>query len=104
MSNEYNDAVDFEAGKTEHIEFTASESEISLPVEVNNGKWALKDRLKSKVLWAAIVGCIVTIFSVFDVWEKIGITSEQFSETIGAIGGLLAAFGILNDPNNREGF
>lgn len=67
-------------------------------------KWALRDRLRSKVLWAAVVGCIMTIFSVFGIWGKIGITSEEFSQVVGAIGAVLAAFGVFNDPTNREGF
>lgn len=67
-------------------------------------KWALRDRQKSKVLWAAIIGCIMTVFSVFGLWEKIGITAEGFKELAGAIGAVLAAFGIINDPTNKEGF
>jgi uncharacterized membrane protein len=68
------------------------------------GKWALRDRLKSKVLWAAIVGCIITVFSAFDIWSKIGITAEGFREIAASAGAVLAAFGVLNDPTNREGF
>ena len=67
-------------------------------------KWALRDRQKSKVLWAAIVGCIMTVFSVFGMWEKIGITAEGFKEIAGAVGAVLAAFGVFNDPTNKEGF
>lgn len=71
---------------------------------MNENKWALRDRLKSKVLWAAVVGCIMTIFSAFGLWDKIGITAAGFSEVVAAIGAVLAAFGVFNDPTNREGF
>ena len=72
--------------------------------EVNEGKWALRDRLKSRVLWASLIGCLCTIFSVFGIWDKIGITAAGFNEVIAAIGTMLTAFGVLNDPTNREGF
>lgn len=68
------------------------------------GKWALRDRLRSKVLWASVVGCIMTVFSALHLWDKIGITAEGFSEIVAAVGAVLAAFGVFNDPTNREGF
>jgi len=71
---------------------------------MNGKKWELKDRLRSKVAWAAIVGCIMTMFSVFGVWDKIGITIDGFKEIVASIGAVLAAFGVFNDPTNREGF
>jgi len=67
-------------------------------------KWALRDRLRSKVAWAAIVGCIITIFSVFNVWDKIGITVTGFREIAASVGAVLAAFGVFNDPTNRDAF
>lgn len=90
-----------EGKEAEKIDFTFSSTDADVPVE---SKWALKDRLKSPVLWSALVGCVATIFSVLGIWEKIGITSEQFSNIVGAIGVMLTAFGVINDPNNREGF
>lgn len=67
-------------------------------------KWALRDRLRSKVLWAALVGLIIVVISELGLWEKIGITAEGFSRIMEALGAVLAAFGIFNDPTNREGF
>ena len=74
------------------------------PTPNNDGKWALRDRLRSKVLWAAVIGCIMTVFSAFGVWERIGITADGFREVVAAVGAVLAAFGVFNDPTNREGF
>ena len=71
---------------------------------MKQNKWALRDRLKSRVLWAALAGCLMTVCSVFGVWERIGITAEGFREIIAAVGAVLAAFGVFNDPTNREGF
>lgn len=67
-------------------------------------KWALRDRLRSRVLWAAICGCLITVFSAFDLWSKIGITADGFREIAASVGAVLAAFGVFNDPTNREGF
>lgn len=102
MSDKINlDTVDFEAGKNAvPVEFVAPKEND----EPTGGKWALRDRLRSRVLWASLIGCLITIFSVLGVWEKIGISSEQFSEVIGAVGGVLAAFGIFNDPTERGAF
>lgn len=67
-------------------------------------KWALRDRLRSKVLWAAVIGCIITVISAFDAWQYIGIDADGFREIVAAVGAVLAAFGVFNDPTNREGF
>ena len=69
-----------------------------------NGKWALRDRLRSRVLWAALAGCLMTVCSGFGVWERLGITAGGFREIAAAVGAVLAAFGVFNDPTNREGF
>ena len=67
-------------------------------------KWAMRDRLRSKVLWASILGCVITVLSAFDIWSKIGITAEGFREIAASVGAVLAAFGVFNDPTNREVF
>ena len=72
--------------------------------ETQVNKWALRGRLRSKTAWAATVGVIIVVFSVFNIWEKIGITVEGFREIATAIGAMLAEFGVFNDPTNREGF
>ena len=98
-----NDRIDFTAEQTASTtEFNVAYENSEDPVPVS--KWALRDRLRSKVLWAAVVGCIMTVFSALHIWEKIGITAEGFSEIVAAVGAVLAAFGVFNDPTNREGF
>ena len=91
-----------EGKEAEKIDFTFSSAEADMPLE--DEKCTLRERLKSPVVWSAFVGCIITIFSVLGIWEKIGITSEQFSNIVGAIGTMLTAFGILNNPTSREEF
>ena len=66
--------------------------------------WALRDRLRSKVLWAAVLGGVMQLFSALGLWAKLGVTAEGFSEIMVAAGAILEAFGVFNDPTNREGF
>ena len=70
----------------------------------SENRWALRGRLRSRVLWAAVVGCIITVLSALNLWEKIGITADGFREVVGAIGAVLAAFGVFNDPTERGRF
>ena len=93
---------DFEEPPT--IEEVYENAPASEPAPKASGKWALRDRLRSKVLWAAIVGCIITVFSVFDIWSRIGVTAEGFREIAGSVGAVLAAFGAFNDPTSRKVF
>ena len=79
------------------------DEEIVLTVE-ETSEPVRQNRFKSKALWASIIGLIVTVFSVFNVWQKIGIDSEAFSAIVAAVGSVLSAFGIFNDPTNKEGF
>lgn len=98
-----NDKIEFSTEQTASTtEFNVAYENSEEPAPVN--KWALRDRLRSKVLWAAVIGCIMTVFSALHLWDKIGITAEGFSEIVAAVGAVLAAFGVFNDPTNREGF
>lgn len=74
------------------------------PAAADGSKWAMKGRLNSRVLWSAIVGLIVTLASAFNLWDKVGLTSEAFSGIMAAVGAVLAAFGVLNNPTDSEGF
>jgi len=67
-------------------------------------KWALRDRLRSRALWAALAGLLITILGAFDVWDAIGITEPELKGILTAIGSLLAAFGVFNDPTERTRF
>ena len=75
-----------------------------VPKQPETNRWALRDRLRSKVLWAAVIGCIMTVFSAFGVWERIGITADGFREVVASVGAVLAAFGVFNDPTERGRF
>lgn len=56
-------------------------------------------RLKSKVVWLAVVAQIVLIIAVFS-----PATSETVKQIATPIVEILTLFGILNNPTNRGGF
>lgn len=80
------------------------EPEASEEPEKQENKWALRDRLRSRALWAALAGLIITLLGAFDVWDAIGITAPQIKEILSAMGAVLAAFGVFNDPTERDRF
>ena len=100
--------IDFTQSETESTEvFNANyendgEQKTETSKKVN--KWALRGRLRSKVLWVAVLGGVIQIFSAVNLWAKIGITAEGFRELMVGVGAILEAFGVFNDPTNREGF
>jgi uncharacterized membrane protein len=67
-------------------------------------KWALRDRLRSKVLWVSVISEIAQIVEIIIQWVKYGITPSSVEVFLLAALGIFTAFGILNDPTNREGF
>lgn len=68
------------------------------------GQWALRGRLRSKVAWEAIASLIMAVLSAWGLWEKIGITEDWFKVVTATLFGVFAAFGVFNDPTNKEGF
>lgn len=71
---------------------------------MENKEIITQSRWRSPVVWTSIVSLIIVVFSVLNLWDKIGITVDGFREIVGAIGTVLAAFGIVNDPTKKNGF
>ena len=72
--------------------------------EKTANRWALRDRLRSKVLWLSVIAEVVKIAEVVYQWIKYGITPEGIEIVLLAVLAVLSIFGIVNDPTNREGF
>lgn len=61
-----------------------------------------QSKWKSKVLWLAVGSQVVSIlllFGVFDVGQ-----SELVNQVISGMLQILVLFGVLNNPNDAEGF
>lgn len=67
-------------------------------------KWAMKGRLRSWALWVSVLGALGIILDNLGVFARLGIDGERWTVLVNAVGGILVAFGILNDPTNREAF
>ena len=64
----------------------------------------IRDRLKSWAVWLSVLGAVGMILNYLGVFEKIGIDSMTWDVCVNAIGSLLIAFGILNNPTDRYNF
>ncbi len=67
-------------------------------------RWALRDRLRSKVLWAAVVSELISIGYNLYQCIQYGFTENLLKMIAMSLLGILTIFGILNDPTNKEGF
>ena len=64
----------------------------------------LKERLKSWAVWVSVLGALGVIFNTFGLFELMGIDSKTFDMVVNAVGTILIAFGILNNPTDKTGF
>lgn len=62
----------------------------------------MQNRFKSWALWMSVAGALWTILAAFGLPEKIGITSDIWNTVLNAIGGILIAFGIVNNPTDAN--
>lgn len=61
-----------------------------------------QNRIKSPVLWAALVAQILSILVLLDVIAPT--QSETINAVVAAVLQMLVAFGVLNNPENKTGF
>ena len=63
-----------------------------------------QNRFKSWALWVSVAGAVWIILSAFGLPEKWGIAETTFKTVLDAIGTILIAFGICNNPTDQENF
>ena len=63
-----------------------------------------QNRFKSWALWVSVAGALWVIASTFGIPEKIGISESTFTKVLDAVGSILIAFGICNNPTDKENF
>ena len=61
-----------------------------------------QNRLKSPVVWAAVVAQILTVLIVLDVINVA--QQETINQVVAAVLQLLIAFGVINNPRDAENF
>lgn len=61
-----------------------------------------QNRFKSWALWVSVAGALWVIASAFG-WDKlIGIEESTFKTVLDALGTILIAFGIVNNPTDSQ--
>ena len=63
-----------------------------------------QNRFKSWAMWLSVAGAVWVIMSAFGLPEKWGFDRGTFDSVLNAIGAILIAFGILNNPTDKENF
>jgi len=63
-----------------------------------------QNRFKSWAMWLSVAGAVWVIMSAFGLPEKWGLDRGTFDSVLNAIGAILIAFGILNNPTDKENF
>ncbi len=61
-----------------------------------------QNRFKSWALWVSVAGAVWTILTAFGLTEAIGITNETWNTLLNCVGGILIAFGIVNNPTSKD--
>lgn len=75
--------------------------------QVESGKMKIQNvqpRWRSWALWLSVLGALWTIASALGLPEKWGIQEGTFRTIVDAVGVILIAFGICNDPTNPNEF
>jgi uncharacterized membrane protein len=62
------------------------------------------NRFKSPVFWVAIVTNIMLVAKLMGWLELFGITEDSYKEIVLALTSIINAFGIANNPTDKEGF
>ncbi len=61
-------------------------------------------RWRSKPAWAALFGLVGLLFSIYGLYDILGITSETWQALVNALLAALVAFGVLNNPTDPDHF
>lgn len=73
-----------------------------------NGKGEItmnkQDRLKSPIAWAAVAALLLFVLKTWNILPMIGLDEIGFNTLFTLIGGALVAFGIWNNPSDKDKF
>lgn len=72
--------------------------------KMQENRLSFAERLRSKAVWVSVFGALTVLLNAFGLFEKWGIDSVQFDAVTNSVCTVLIAFGILNNPTDREHF
>lgn len=70
----------------------------------NKDRNTIPERLKSWAVWVSVLGAVGVILNSVGVFDKIGLDSVTWDTIINAVGAILIAFGIVNNPTDKNHF
>jgi uncharacterized membrane protein len=59
-------------------------------------------RWKSWALWCSVLGAVGLVLQATGALEAMGLTSESWNSVVTALGTILTAFGIVNNPTKHD--
>ena len=76
-------------------------SEMLEAVECGEAKFQyVQPRWKSWAMWLSVIGALWTIANAFGLPQKWGIQENTFKTVVDALGVILMAFGVVNNPTD----
>lgn len=63
-----------------------------------------QSRFKSKVMWVAAAGQLISLMQLTGIFAKMGIDAGTAGNAVAGVIQLLVIVGVLNDPTNPKGF
>lgn len=62
----------------------------------------VQNRFRSWALWLSVAGAVWVILDAFGLTKQIGIEESTFKTVLDALGSILIAFGIVNNPTDSQ--
>lgn len=63
-----------------------------------------QQRWRSWAVWVSVLGAVWTILNALGITQQVGIEETSFKMVVDAVGVILIAFGILNNPTDKANF
>jgi uncharacterized membrane protein len=63
-----------------------------------------QNRFKSWAAWLTLLPVIILLGDTYGLWNLINMPQDVFTQVFTGIGAILVAFGIFNNPENKESF
>lgn len=82
-------------------------SEMEMLERIESGELtvhAYQPRWKSWAVWVSVAGAVWVILSAFGLPAQWGIEETTYKKVLDAIGTILIAFGVLNNPTDPDNF
>jgi uncharacterized membrane protein len=64
----------------------------------------MQSRWRSKLAWISVLPLLLLMGDVYGFWNLIGMPKDEFSRMFCMVMNVLVAFGIFNNPTDKEGY